>query len=120
MFGVKFFWDKIYNTEDFFFSLKPMDDAYDLVNAVRHLNPIILTGKPKGDWGESQKLRWRDKYFSNLEMIVCKSDGKDQVCEALVISSLMIGLSISRFGSMEVESGSCTRTQRILSVSLRN
>ena len=76
MFGVKFFWDKIYNTEDFFFSLEPMDDAFDLVNAVRHLNPIILTGKPKGDWGESQKLRWRDKYFSDLEMIVCKSEEK--------------------------------------------
>ena len=74
--GEKKFWDMIYGTSDFFLSLDPMTDAYDLVNAVRHLNPIILTGKPRGDWAIKQKLGWRDKYFPDLEMIVCPSRDK--------------------------------------------
>ena len=74
--GEKKFWDMIYGTPDFFLSLEPMPDAYDLVNAVRHLDPIILTGKPRGNWAEKQKLAWRDKYFPDLEMIVCPSKDK--------------------------------------------
>lgn len=74
--GTKKFWDGIYSIPDFFFTLEPMDDAYELVHAVEHLNPIILTGKPKGEWGREQKLRWRDKYFPKLEMIVCQSKDK--------------------------------------------
>lgn len=74
--GEKKFWDAIYGTPDFFSSLDPMPDAYELVNAVSHLNPIILTGKPRGNWAEKQKLVWRDKYFPNLPMIVCPSRDK--------------------------------------------
>jgi hypothetical protein len=74
--GEQKFWDMIYGTPDFFYSLDPMPDAYDLVGAVKHLNPIILTGKPRGEWAKEQKLRWRDKYFPDLEMIVCKSQDK--------------------------------------------
>ncbi|CAB4162537.1 hypothetical protein UFOVP787_56 [uncultured Caudovirales phage] len=78
-FGAKEFWKRIYSVPDFFFILEPMPDAYDLVGAVRHLNPIILTGKPsdnKGFDGTEQKLRWRDKCFPDLEMIVCPSRDK--------------------------------------------
>lgn len=78
--GAKKFWNMIYDTPDFFFSLDPMPDAHDLVNAVRHLNPIILTGKPHiregHDWAQEQKLAWRDKHFPDLEMIVCRSADK--------------------------------------------
>lgn len=74
--GEKKFWDMIYGTPDFFYSLDPMPDAYELVDAVKHLNPIILTGKPRGEWAKEQKLRWRDKYFPDLEMIVCPSREK--------------------------------------------
>jgi hypothetical protein len=74
--GAKNFWKKIYSVPDFFFSLEPMEDAYQLVEAVEHLDPIILTGKPRGDWAEGQKLRWRDKYFPKLKMIVCPSRDK--------------------------------------------
>lgn len=74
--GEQKFWDILYSTPDFFYSLEPMPDAYDLVNAVRHLNPIILTGRPRGEWSVDQKLRWRDKYFSDLKMIVCRSRDK--------------------------------------------
>lgn len=74
--GAKEFWKRIYSVPDFFYVLEPMRDAYELVNAVKHLNPIILTGKPSGEWGSEQKLRWRDKYFPDLEMIVCPSREK--------------------------------------------
>lgn len=74
--GETTFWDTIYDAPDFFYSLDPMHDAYDLVGAVKHLNPIILTGKPRGEWAVDQKLRWRDKYFPDLEMIVCPSKDK--------------------------------------------
>ncbi len=74
--GEQKFWDTLYGTPDFFYSLEPMPDAYDLVSAVKHLNPIILTGRPRGEWSIDQKLRWRDKYFPELEMIVCRSRDK--------------------------------------------
>jgi hypothetical protein len=74
--GERLFWDTIYGTPDFFYSLEPMPDAYDLFNAVKHLNPIILTGVPRGRWAADQKLRWRDKYFPNTEMITCASRDK--------------------------------------------
>jgi len=74
--GEQKFWDTLYDTTDFFYSLEPMPDAYDLVNAVKHLKPVILTGRPRGEWSVDQKLRWRDKYFPDLEMIVCRSRDK--------------------------------------------
>lgn len=74
--GEQKFWDTLYDTTDFFYSLEPMPDAYDLVNAVKHLKPVILTGRPRGKWSVDQKLRWRDKYFPDLEMIVCRSRDK--------------------------------------------
>jgi hypothetical protein len=77
--GAGALWDRIFDTSDFFFSLDPMPDAYELVDAVRHLKPIILTGAPENGRGllaQSQKFRWRDKYFPELDMIVCKSRDK--------------------------------------------
>ena len=77
--GADMFWERIFGTSDFFYSLEPMPDAYELVEAVRHLKPIILTGAPekgRGLLAQYQKLRWRDKYFPDLEMIVCPSRNK--------------------------------------------
>jgi 5'(3')-deoxyribonucleotidase len=74
--GENLMWHEIENSPDFFTDLEPMPDAYELVNAVKHLNPIILTGRPRGLWAVDQKLKWRDKYFPELEMIVCRSREK--------------------------------------------
>lgn len=74
--GEDLMWHQLENTPDFFTNLNPMTDAFDLVDAVKHLNPIILTGRPRGIWAEEQKLKWRDKYFPELEMIVCRSRDK--------------------------------------------
>lgn len=75
-YGTREFWKRINTTPDFFFNLDKMPDADELVNATKHLKPIILTGRPQGKWGEEQKLRWRDKHFPDLEMIVCLSRDK--------------------------------------------
>jgi hypothetical protein len=70
------FWSRIYAVDDFFYSLDPMPDAHELVEATCHLNPIILTGLPRGGWAREQKLRWRDVHFPDLEMICCRSVDK--------------------------------------------
>lgn len=75
-FGVKAFWNEIYAIEDFFFKLDPMADAFELVDAVRHLNPIILTGAPRGKQTHDQKRRWGQKWFPDLQMIICPSRDK--------------------------------------------
>lgn len=74
--GSKRFWEIIRETENFFYDLEPMQDAFDLVNAVRHLNPVILTGIPRGIWAIDQKLNWGKKHFPDLEMICCPSIDK--------------------------------------------
>lgn len=74
--GTAEFWRVIESTEDFFYSLEPMPGAFDLVDAVAHLKPIILTGVPQGTWAIGQKLRWGHKYFPELEMWTCRSKDK--------------------------------------------
>lgn len=78
--GTKEFWDRLYATPDFFYGMDPMPDAYVLFDAVKHLNPIILTGLPRGEWALDQKLRWRDKFFPGVPMIGCPSTKKRDYC----------------------------------------
>lgn len=75
--GKKEFWKQIYAAPNFFYNLEPMSDAHDLVNAVKHLKPTILTGRPAGTWGTQQKLDWGKKYFPDLPMIVCLAKDKN-------------------------------------------
>ena len=74
--GAKEFWKTIYSTPNFFTNLPPMPDAHELVDAVKHLHPIILTGVPHGDWAQPQKEAWRDIHFPDLPMICCLSRDK--------------------------------------------
>lgn len=71
--GGNAFWDGIAAHPDFYYNLPLMPDAQYLYDSVRHLNPTILTGVPRGGWAELQKLRWRDKYFPDAEMITTRS-----------------------------------------------
>jgi len=77
--GAGKFWSEIYSTQNFFTRLPKMHDADILVESVRHLNPIILTGTPRqGEdmWATKQKLAWRDIHFPDLHMITCESKDK--------------------------------------------
>lgn len=78
--GSEAFWDTLYRWPDFFLGMSPMPDAHVLVDAVKHLNPTILTGKPRsrpGQWDASaQKEQWRDKHFPDLPLISCPAREK--------------------------------------------
>jgi hypothetical protein len=58
----------------------------ELFEAVKHLNPIILTGVPRykldKGWAARQKVKWADQYFPDLEIIICLSANKRDHMEA--------------------------------------
>ncbi|MFC3070865.1 5' nucleotidase, NT5C type [Phenylobacterium soli] len=63
------FWKRLARTADFFGSLPLMPDAMELYEAVRHRNPVILTGMPRGNWAEPQKRRWAARHFPDVPVI---------------------------------------------------
>ena len=67
--GIGRFWQKLASAPDFYFGLPLMADAMDLFVAVRHLDPIILTGLPRGNWAADQKVRWAAQYFPGTKII---------------------------------------------------
>lgn len=78
------FWAQLGAVEDFFYNLEPMHDAQELYDAVKHLNPIVLTGSPSqlGEQAYDQKRRWIAKIFGpDQKVIVCQSKNKYQFCE---------------------------------------
>jgi len=68
-FGPREFWRRLAQAEDFFGSLPLMSDGQELYEAVRHKNPIILTGMPRGNWAEPQKRRWAERHFPGVPVI---------------------------------------------------
>ena len=60
-FGLKRFWARLAAEPDFFNTLDLLPDAMELYEAVRPLNPVILTGLPRGAWAE--------RHFPNVEVI---------------------------------------------------
>jgi len=61
--GLGRFWQKLASAPDFYFSLPLLPDAMQLYDAVKHLDPIILTGLPRGSWAAEQKMRWPPSIF---------------------------------------------------------
>lgn len=78
----KEFWRKIqFDTEGFFENLPLMHGALELFSRVKHLEPIILTGCPKGTWSQPQKISWAKRYFPGTKMITCRSRSKKDYCK---------------------------------------
>ena len=73
--GSSAFWRAIHRKGDFYRSLALMPDAVELVEAVRHLKPIILTGT-SGEISVIQKKEWAAEHFPDLEIITCLSRNK--------------------------------------------
>jgi hypothetical protein len=67
--GLGRFWAKLASAPDFYFSLPLLPGATELSDAVKHLDPIILTGLPQGNWAADQKVRWAAKYFPGTRII---------------------------------------------------
>lgn len=74
--GRKEFWRRIASHQDFFYKLPLMQDAQELWDAVAHLDPVILTGLPQGDWAAPQKMRWAAKHFPEARMITTMARAK--------------------------------------------
>ena len=53
-----------------------MPDARTLFDAVAHLDPIILTGLPLGNWAAPQKVRWAEEHFPGTHIITCMARDK--------------------------------------------
>jgi hypothetical protein len=78
--GLGAFWKALATAPDFFAELEPMPDAHELFEAVRHLDPIILTGLPQGRWAEPQKRRWAERHFPGVEVITTRAALKREYC----------------------------------------
>ena len=76
------FWQKLARAPDFYFGLPLMPDAMELFDAVRHLDPIILTGLPRGNWAAEQKVRWAARYFPGTTIITTMARDKRDHAEA--------------------------------------
>ena len=63
------FWAKLARAPDFYFGLPLLDGAMELFEAVKPLDPIILTGLPRGGWAADQKVRWAAKHFPGTRII---------------------------------------------------
>ena len=74
--GIARFWQQLAAAPDFYFSLPLMDDAMELFDAVRHLDPVILTGLPRGNWAADQKVRWAAQHFPGTRIITTMARDK--------------------------------------------
>ena len=84
--GIGRFWQKLASAPDFYFGLPLMPDAMELFEAVRHLDPIILTGLPRGNWAADQKVRWAAQYFPGTRIITTMArDKRDHASEGDVL-----------------------------------
>lgn len=75
-FGLGRFWAKLAQAPDFYFGLPLLPDAMALFEAVRHLDPIILTGIPRGNWAAEQKVRWAARWFPGTRIITTLARNK--------------------------------------------
>ena len=84
--GLGRFWQKLAQAPDFYFSLPLLPDAMELFEAVRHLDPIILTGLPRGNWAADQKVRWAAQHFPGTRIITTMArDKRDHAREGDVL-----------------------------------
>jgi hypothetical protein len=74
--GIREFWRRLARAPDFYARLPLMRDARTLFDAVAHLDPIILTGLPLGNWAAPQKVRWADQHFPGTHIITCMARDK--------------------------------------------
>src|SRR4028118_1952710 len=74
--GLGRFWQKLASAPDFYFSLPLVPDAMRLFDAVKHLDPIILTGLPRGNWAADQKMRWAAKHFPGVRGVAWMARGR--------------------------------------------
>jgi 5'(3')-deoxyribonucleotidase len=70
------FWKRLANAKNFYGTLAEMPDARKLFEAVKHLEPTILTGLPLGRWAAPQKIEWAAEHFPGVPIITCMARDK--------------------------------------------
>jgi 5'(3')-deoxyribonucleotidase len=80
--GAGRFWQKLATSRDFYARLPLMPDAHELFDAVRHLDPVILTGLPRGSWAAPQKVRWAAEHFPGTRILTVMAVDKRNHCKA--------------------------------------
>jgi 5'(3')-deoxyribonucleotidase len=70
------FWQELEAKGDFYRNLPVMPDARELYEGVKHLHPTILTGCPRGNWAQGQKVAWAAEHFPGVPIITCRSADK--------------------------------------------
>ena len=70
------FWKRLARAKNFYGSLPEMPDAHLLFDAVKHLEPTILTGLPLGRWAAPQKVEWAAEHFPGVPIITCMARDK--------------------------------------------
>ena len=78
--GAGKFWAQLARAPEFYARLPLMPGATELFEAVRHLDPIILTGLPRGNWAAAQKVRWAAEHFPGTRIITCMAVDKRNHC----------------------------------------
>ena len=73
-------WAKLASAPDFYGTLPLMRGGMELFDAVKHLDPIILTGLPRGNWAADQKVRWAAEHFPGTRIITCMAVNKRNHC----------------------------------------
>jgi hypothetical protein len=78
--GAGQFWKRLAKADGFFERLDPLPDAFELYAAVKHRDPVILTGLPHGEWAEPQKRRWAQRHFPGVPVIATTAALKREHC----------------------------------------
>ena len=91
------FWKRLARHPDSYGFLPLMRDAMILFEAVRHVDPVILTGRPRGDWAAPQKVRWAAEHFPGTRIKTCLAPISGSML-ATVISLSMTPWSTARCG----------------------
>jgi len=70
------FWKRLAQAKNFYGTLPEMPDARLLFDAVKHLQPTILTGLPLGSWAAPQKIEWAAEHFAGVPIVTCMARDK--------------------------------------------
>jgi hypothetical protein len=80
--GIGAFWRDLRRQAPQFYLFLPLKaDARELHDAVKHLEPTILTGCPSGGWAEPQKVAWAGVHFPGTPIITCMARDKRTYCQ---------------------------------------
>lgn len=65
-------WKALAREDGFYANLDWMPDGKALWDSIKHLNPVILTGVPHGNWAPAQKVQWCARNLGpNVPVITC-------------------------------------------------